>query len=110
MIARRTPMLVVFTAGLEEQHNYSTQLFDAFPELDFGDRLRLEWFSDSGHTFAAEPQRKRMIELAVSWAQGLGAQAAKLAAGSSATGHAVLCLIASATVPVAFAAALLEAL
>lgn len=110
MIGRPAPMLAVFTAGLEDQHNYSTQLLDAFPELHFGDTLRLEWFSDSGHTFSAEPQRKRMIELVVSWAQDLGKSAPRPTGARHAARHAAFWLTASLATPLTVGAALLDAL
>lgn len=71
LIARDVPMLAVFTAGLEDQHNYGTQLLDAFPEIDFGKHVQLEWFGDSDHTFTAPVHRRRLRSLVVSWVSRL---------------------------------------
>lgn len=75
LLARNVPMLAVFTAGLEDQHNYGTQLLDAFPDIDFGDRVQLEWFGESDHTFTAPVHRRRLRDIVVSWV--LSARAAE---------------------------------
>ena len=70
LIARRLPVLAVFTAGLENQHNYANQLFDAFGDLKFGDEFRVEWFPNSDHTFSSPDRRRRLREMVVSWMSG----------------------------------------
>jgi pimeloyl-ACP methyl ester carboxylesterase len=59
--------LTVFTGGLEAQHCYREQLLDAFPQLRFGDRLRLEYFKNADHMFQSEAERGRLIEVIADW-------------------------------------------
>ena len=67
LIARKVPILAAFTAGLEDQHNYPRQLFDAFPEIDFGDFVVPEWFPNPDHTFSSMSNRRRLRGLVVDW-------------------------------------------
>jgi dienelactone hydrolase len=60
-------MLTVLTGGRENLHNYPNQLVDAFPNVSFGDSLRVEYFGDADHTFDAEDERTRLIDLIVEW-------------------------------------------
>jgi len=75
LIARRLPVLGVFTAGLENQHNYANQLFDAFDDLKFGEEFRVEWFPDSDHTFSSPERRGRLRSMVVSWMSNAPANA-----------------------------------
>jgi pimeloyl-ACP methyl ester carboxylesterase len=65
--ARGVQLLCLFTGGLEEQHNYRTQMLDALPGARFGSLLRLEYFGDSDHTFSSSRNRARMIDLLSDW-------------------------------------------
>ena len=60
----------IFTAGLEDRHNYRDQLRDAFPQVAFGDQLRLDYFHDSDHMFTSEAARERLVDLVADWACG----------------------------------------
>jgi hypothetical protein len=60
--------LAVFTGKLEDQHNYPEQLLDAFPNVDFGDRIRLAYFQDAEHAFTSDADRMRLDRLVVDWA------------------------------------------
>jgi pimeloyl-ACP methyl ester carboxylesterase len=66
-IARRNRMLAVFTGGVEAQHCYREQLLDAFPALQFGDSLQLEYFQHADHLFQSEVERQRLIDLIGGW-------------------------------------------
>ena len=66
---RGVQVLAVFTGGLRKQHNYREQMLDAFPRVPFGDRLRLEYFGDSDHTFTPEAVRARFIQCVRDWAK-----------------------------------------
>jgi len=59
--------LVVLTAEREDYHNYREQLLDAFPEVPFGDRLQLEYWEDTDHTFTPEGSRGRVVERIQVW-------------------------------------------
>ncbi|HLS57717.1 MAG TPA: alpha/beta fold hydrolase [Zeimonas sp.] len=69
-VERGVQFLAVFTAGHERIHNYREQLLDAFPGVRFGERLRLEYFGDSDHTFTPGVARERLVRLVVDWASG----------------------------------------
>ncbi len=62
-------MLAIFTAGRQQQHNYRTQLLDAFPRIRFGKQLRLAYFDGCDHTFTTEANRARLNEAVVEWAR-----------------------------------------
>jgi pimeloyl-ACP methyl ester carboxylesterase len=68
-LGQKVQFLAVLTAGVEQRHNHSKQLLEAFPQLNFGDQLRLEYFKDSDHTFTSEANRARVIRLILEWAQ-----------------------------------------
>ncbi len=42
-------------------------MLDALPGISFGSLLRLEYFSDSDHTFSSERNRTRMMDLVLGW-------------------------------------------
>ena len=65
--ARDVQLLCLFSAGLENQHNYRRQILDALPGAEFGSLLRLEYFADSDHTFSSMRNRTRMIDLLCDW-------------------------------------------
>jgi hypothetical protein len=50
LIRRGTNVLVLHTAGLLDEYNYRRQFQDAFPSLELGERLQLEYFPGSDHT------------------------------------------------------------
>jgi pimeloyl-ACP methyl ester carboxylesterase len=61
--------LAVFTSGMQHQHNYRRQIFDAFPEIDFKGRLRLEYFTGCDHVFSSEIDRNRLLGVIMNWAE-----------------------------------------
>jgi pimeloyl-ACP methyl ester carboxylesterase len=72
-----------------ERCSYREQLLDAFADVPFGERLRLEHFAGSDHTFAAEAARARLYRLVVEWAATVrcdGASAARRPGGGAAAG------------------------
>jgi pimeloyl-ACP methyl ester carboxylesterase len=66
-------VLAVFagTAGREYRLNYREQMLDAFPDVQFGDRLRLEYFKESDHTFTAECHRTALMNVICDWVASL---------------------------------------
>lgn len=48
LLSRGTELFLFYTGGLED-YNYRNQFRDAFPELDFGSRLRLEYCRKANH-------------------------------------------------------------
>ena len=72
--------LAVLTADVESRHNHREQLLNAFPALDFGPQLRLEYYEESDHTFTSEANRARVIGLIDEWMLNTAfAQAARAA-------------------------------
>ena len=67
-IAGGLQIYAIFTAGIENRHNYRNQLIDAFPLVPFGTQLKLEYFRDSDHMFTSEAERERLIDLVRDWA------------------------------------------
>jgi len=60
-------ILAIFTAGVTFQHNYPTQLLDAFPDIAFGEKLQLEYFEGCDHNFTFEINRARLFNVADEW-------------------------------------------
>ena len=60
-------LLALFTDGREEILNYREQLLDAYPALNWSNRLRLDYFYDCDHSFHTESSQKRLIETVVDW-------------------------------------------
>jgi pimeloyl-ACP methyl ester carboxylesterase len=71
-LAQGVRFLVVLTGGQEHQHNYSGQVVDAFPGVDFGGRIRSEYFEGTEHTFTSEADRARLFRLVAEWIEDAG--------------------------------------
>lgn len=65
LVEKRVEMLVVFTARWH--YNYLNQFRDAFPGIDFGDLLQLEFFPKSDHTFTPLLERRKLVEKIRDW-------------------------------------------
>jgi pimeloyl-ACP methyl ester carboxylesterase len=59
-------ILAIFTEETTRQ-TYREQMIEALPNVSFGDRLTLEFFPGSDHTFALESDRSRLIQLILQW-------------------------------------------
>jgi hypothetical protein len=84
-IAAGVRMLTVCTGGLESQHNYREQLVEAFPKVPFGDRIQLEWFPHTDHTFTSATDRATLLGILTDWSgrQGVAASAQAPVAAST---------------------------
>jgi hypothetical protein len=68
LVTRGTKLLVVFTGGsLQGRQSYREQLLDAFPNVPFEDKLSLEHFESSDHTFTSVDDRDRLNRLVLTW-------------------------------------------
>lgn len=67
IVTRDVAILAVFTAGVETQYNYARQFLDLFPEVNFADRLRLQYFKDADHTFTGSALQERLRRCVVGW-------------------------------------------
>lgn len=70
LVDRNVRLLQIFTGGLEDRYNYRRQFLDAFPEVDFRDRLTLEFFSEADHTFTAFEAQRHLVRSIDRWAAG----------------------------------------
>ena len=59
-------ILAIFTEETTRQ-TYREQMIEALPNVSFGDRLTLEFFLGSDHTFVLESDRIRLIQLILQW-------------------------------------------
>jgi pimeloyl-ACP methyl ester carboxylesterase len=67
-LERDIRLFVVLTGGdLAGRQTYREQLLDAFPTVPFEDKLRLEYFADSDHTFAPPRDRERLNVMIADW-------------------------------------------
>ncbi len=68
LVTRGSRLLVVLSSKtLHGRQSYREQLLDAFPNVPFGDKLRLEQFENSDHTFTSAGDRERLIEVVSTW-------------------------------------------
>ena len=65
-VDRRIEMLAVLTEDSTRQ-TYRMQMIDAFPNVSFGNQLKLELFSGSDHSFSREADRSRLNQLILGW-------------------------------------------
>ncbi len=65
-VDREIEILAIFT-GETTRQTYREQMIEALPNVSFGDRLKLEFFPGSDHTFALESDRSRLIQLISRW-------------------------------------------
>jgi pimeloyl-ACP methyl ester carboxylesterase len=60
-------IMAVFTGGREDRHNGAIQLLEAFPQVTFGSRLRLEFMGSADHTFTSQADRCSVLSLIAAW-------------------------------------------
>jgi pimeloyl-ACP methyl ester carboxylesterase len=82
-IANGVQILAVLTNDTTRQ-TYREQMFDAFPDIEFGDQLKVEFFQGTDHVFTSEKDRARLYDIVLNWmttTQACPAQAANLRSG-----------------------------
>jgi pimeloyl-ACP methyl ester carboxylesterase len=65
-VVKGIEILAIFTEETTRQ-TYREQMIEALPNVSFGDRLTLEFFPGSDHTFALESDRIRLTQLILQW-------------------------------------------
>jgi pimeloyl-ACP methyl ester carboxylesterase len=62
-------ILAIFSGadGREYQFNYREQILDAYPSVNFGASIAIEYVKQSDHTFSFESDRGHMIGVIVDW-------------------------------------------
>jgi pimeloyl-ACP methyl ester carboxylesterase len=66
-VQNRNQLLAIFTAGVDDQHNYRGQMLDAMRNVAFGSQLRLEYFARCDHTFTFADDRSRLFDMVKAW-------------------------------------------
>lgn len=62
LLARDVRVHFLYTAGVREAFNHPSQLHAAFPELDFRDRVTLDYFPHFDHTQLFAADRRALVE------------------------------------------------
>ena len=70
-VERGMQMLAVFTRS-SPRHTYRRQMIDAFPEVSFDNRLKLESFPHSDHLFVSEKDRSGLTRVILDWLNSIG--------------------------------------
>jgi hypothetical protein len=78
MVERGVEILTVFS-GSTKEYNYVGQIREAFPTVDFGDRLEEAYFRNADHTFTRRCDQDQLIERLVQWVNTRFAAAAPVA-------------------------------
>lgn len=69
-IGNGVQILAVFTGDTLRQ-TYREQMLDAFPDIAFGDRLKLEFLQSTDHVFTSQTDRARLFEIVLNWIASL---------------------------------------
>lgn len=69
LLAREARILFVYTGGMSEGFNHRSQLKKMFPEIDFRDRVALEYLPEMEHTQMLKEDRDRMIAAIGGWCE-----------------------------------------
>ncbi len=91
LVDRDVGLLCLFTGGLEERYNYRDQFLDAYPAVEFGDRLTLAYHAEADHTFSHPDARARTVAKIRDWVRSTSFRSAAARADDDQT-------VASATV------------
>jgi pimeloyl-ACP methyl ester carboxylesterase len=65
-VERGIRILAAFTS-ISPRQTYRQQMLDAFPDVAFKDRLKMEFFPDSDHLFSSAKDRSRLNGVIVDW-------------------------------------------
>jgi pimeloyl-ACP methyl ester carboxylesterase len=83
VVGRNVRLLATFTSGLPTQHNYREQLLEAFPGVDFGQTLRIEYIREADHTFSLARNQALLLGIVTDWVEtGFPASVATAATAS----------------------------
>jgi pimeloyl-ACP methyl ester carboxylesterase len=67
LMKRDVRLLYVYTRYGDFYSNYAEQMRDAFPSIDFGNRLTVERYPNAHHTFPLVRNRAQVIDRIVDW-------------------------------------------
>ena len=67
LLARKIPLLFIYSGGVDQYYNYQNQFRHMFRSLDFRDRLQLEFFKEADHTYPEAGLRNKLIATVADW-------------------------------------------
>ena len=68
-IQRKVELFYIFTGGVNMYYNYENQFRESFSELDFADRLRVDYMPEADHTYILNSDQENVISRVESWLQ-----------------------------------------
>ena len=83
LAARGVRMLNIFSDGQPEHINHGAQYARAFPRVDFGDLLTVEYVPHAAHTFTDLGDQKRVEDVVARWAARLRSAAHPVRPGAA---------------------------
>lgn len=69
LAGRRVRMLHVFSGGMGERYNYTSQFHDTYRSVDFRGLARVEYFETADHTFTDLEQLDDLVATVADWAR-----------------------------------------
>lgn len=72
LVDRGVSMFFLYTNGVGRYLNYANQFRAMFPKLDWKDKIRVEFYPESDHTFSLLAHRARLEELVRTWMRRFG--------------------------------------
>ena len=70
LLGRGVQMLHVFSDGQTDHINHASQYEESFREINFGDRLQVEYIPNSLHTFTELGDQEVLLRTIAHWAEG----------------------------------------
>jgi pimeloyl-ACP methyl ester carboxylesterase len=67
LLKRQVNMLFVYSGGVEMYYNYRNQFQDMFKNLDFENRITVEYFPEADHTYPEVTSRRILIRTVSDW-------------------------------------------
>ena len=72
LVDRDVSMFFIYTNGVARYLNYANQFRAMFPKLDWKDKIQVEFYPESDHTFTLLAHRLKLEELVRSWMRRFG--------------------------------------
>lgn len=70
LLERQVNLLFVYSGGVETYYNYRNQFRDMFKNLDFQNRITVEYFPEADHTYPEVASRRILIRTVRDWMRG----------------------------------------
>jgi pimeloyl-ACP methyl ester carboxylesterase len=69
LVDRGVRLYAIYTSGMGDFYNHRAQLLHSFPDVRFHDRLALDYFAESNHTFTELRSQIALVEAVSRWAR-----------------------------------------